>query len=202
MNIVSTKNNWSLTGFLTACFVLFPLITRAHEGGHAGEGFVSGFLHPVTGADHVVAMVAVGLWGGILGKPAIWILPVTFPVVMALGGMLGIADVPLAFVEPGIALSGIILGLMVLLIKKVPFGIAAVLVGLFGLFHGYAHGVELPRSAAPLAYSIGFVISTGILHLIGIALGLLLEYSWGKPLVRFLGAAITITGVYFMITIF
>jgi urease accessory protein len=178
--------------------LLTPLQTLAHEGGDVAGGFISGFLHPISGPDHVVAMVAVGLWGGILGRPAIWLLPVAFPVVMAFGGMLGIAGVPLPYVETGIAISGVILGGMVLTYAKAPLWVATLLVGIFGLFHGYAHGAELPEAATPLAYSIGFVISTGLLHLSGIAIGLLIHWSWGKVVVRILGGGIALAGLYFL----
>ncbi len=151
----------------------------AHSEHGAAGGFTSGLMHPVTGLDHVVAMVAVGLWGGFLGKRAMWALPVIFPVVMALGGALGVMGVPLPFVEIGIALSGIVLGLMVAFTVKPPLWVAGVLVGVFAIFHGHAHGTELPEAASPLTYAIGFVIATGLLHLAGIAFGLLGESSQG-----------------------
>ena len=114
----------------------------AHTGGITG-GLFSGFFHPITGWDHVVAMVAVGLWGAFLGRPAIWILPVVFPLVMAIGGALGILGVPLPQVETGIAVSAIVLGLVVALAVRPPLWIAAVIVGIFAIFHGHAHGTEL-----------------------------------------------------------
>src|SRR5436190_20933136 len=115
----------------------------AHTGSGSG-GFVGGFTHPVFGPDHVVAMVAVGLWGAFLGAPAIWLLPVVFPLVMAGGGVLGILGVPLPGVEVGIAISAVVLGLMVALAVKPHLAVAAIIVGAFAIFHGYAHGAELP----------------------------------------------------------
>ena len=161
-------------------------------------GFLSGFTHPLTGLDHIVAMFAVGLWGAFLGAPAIWMLPVVFPVVMALGGALGVLGVPLPAVETGIALSGIVLGLMVAFAARPPLWIAAVIVGVFAIFHGHAHGTELPASANAITFSIGFVVATGLLHLSGIACGLLVKWPWGKVTVRFGGAAIAVVGFAFL----
>ncbi len=170
----------------------------AHTGHGMAGGFVGGVLHPLFGLDHVVAMVAVGLWGAVLGAPGVWLLPVAFPVVMAMGGALGIAGVPLPAVEAGIALSGIVLGLLVAFAVRAPLGIAAVIVGVFAVFHGHAHGTELPAAADPIAYAAGFVIATGLLHLAGIAVGLL----WGRPrgswAVRGAGALVAAAGAAFL----
>jgi urease accessory protein len=161
-------------------------------------GFLSGFLHPLLGPDHVAAMVAVGLWGAFLGAPAIWMLPIVFPLVMALGGALGVLGVPLPAVETGIAASAVILGLMVVLAARPPVWVAAVAVGLFAIFHGHAHGTELPAAANAITYSVGFVIATGLLHLCGIAFGLLLRWPTGKVAVRAGGAVIALAGVGFL----
>lgn len=162
-------------------------------------GFAAGFLHPVRGWDHVVAMVAVGLWGAFLGRPAIWMLPVVFPVVMAFGGVLGIAGVPLPAVEVGIALSAIVLGAMVAAAARPPLPIAAAIVGAFAIFHGHAHGTELPDAASPLAFSLGFVVATGLLHLCGIAFGLLARWPQGRIAVRAGGVVIALVGVGFLV---
>lgn len=161
-------------------------------------GFLSGLTHPIFGWDHVVAMVAVGLWGAVLGSPAIWILPITFPLVMALGAALGVAGIPVPFIEAGIALSGVVLGLLVALMVRAPIAIAAVLVAIFAIFHGYAHGAELPEAANPFAYAIGFVIATGALHLIGILFGTLTGHAWGKWAIRAGGAVIALVGAAFL----
>ncbi len=161
-------------------------------------GFWSGFLHPVLGWDHVVAMVAVGLWGAFLGAPAIWLLPVVFPTVMAFGGALGVAGVPLPGVEIGIAASAIVIGASVALAWRAPIGLAAVLVGAFAIFHGHAHGTELPQAANAVAFSAGFVIATGALHLGGIALGLLVRWPAGRWVVRASGGAIALAGAFFL----
>jgi urease accessory protein len=187
------------TRFLSYLALLILANTaHAHSEHGAAGGFVSGLTHPVTGLDHVVAMVAVGLWGAFLGKRAMWALPVIFPMVMALGGALGVLGVPLPFVEVGIALSGVVLGLMVLFVVKPPLWLAGVLVGIFAIFHGHAHGTELPESASPLTYAIGFVISTGLLHLCGIGFGTLTKWPAGVIAVRAGGAVIAVIGALFL----
>jgi urease accessory protein len=160
---------------------------------------MSGFSHPFGGLDHVVAMVAVGLWGAFLGAPAVWLLPVVFPVVMAFGGALGVAGVPVPSVEVGIALSAIVLGVLVAGAIRAPLWIAAIIVGAFAIFHGHAHGTELPGNVNALAYSAGFVVATGLLHLTGIALSFLKQWSAGEILVRAGGAAISLAGVSFLL---
>ena len=170
----------------------------AHEASGVAGGFASGFMHPILGWDHVAAMVAVGLWGAVLGQPAIWILPVTFPLVMAIGGALGVAGVPLPGVEVGIAMSALILGVMVLSAARPPLWLAAVIVAAFAIFHGHAHGTELPHAVSPLAYSLGFVLSTGMLHMCGIAFGLLTRWRAGTMMVRAGGGIIALAGVLFL----
>jgi urease accessory protein len=187
-----------LAVLLLLVLLLLPGTAQAHTEGGAVGGLISGFLHPITGLDHIVAMVAVGLWGAFLGLPAIWLLPVIFPVVMALGGALGVLGVPIPAVETGIALSGVVLGIMVALEKRPPLVVAAIIVGVFAIFHGHAHGTELPEAASPITYAIGFVISTGLLHLAGIGFGLLVKWPWGRIAVRAGGAVIACIGFAFL----
>lgn len=179
--------------------LILVLMTQAAEahGGHGG-GFASGLLHPVTGWDHVIAMVAVGLWGAFLGRPAIWVLPVVFPLVMAFGGALGVLGVPVPQVETGIALSAVVLGLLVAGAARLPLIWAGVIVGLFAIFHGHAHGTELPAAANPFAYALGFVIATGLLHVVGILFGLLTRWQNGQLAVRAGGLAVAAGGVAFL----
>lgn len=185
---------------LAALFAIIPLSSAlAHTGTGVSLGLESGFLHPLTGPDHIIAMVAVGLWGAQLGNPAIWVLPITFPLVMAVGGLLGVLGVPLPGVEPVIAFSGLALGLMVALNVRPPLWIAAALVGLFAIFHGYAHGQELPDAADAVAYAVGFVVATGMLHLTGILIGVLMKWEAGAVAVRACGAAIGCLGFYFLL---
>ena len=186
---------------ITAIFIAFTSTASAHEAGGIAGGFFSGFMHPVLGWDHVVAMVAVGLWGAFLGAPAIWVLPVVFPLVMAFGGALGVMGVPIPGVEIGIAISAIVLGAMVAFKVRPPIWIAAVIVGCFAIFHGHAHGTELPNAANPLAYSLGFVIATGLLHLSGIAFGLVVRWPAGKIAVQVAGGLISLAGVSFLLGI-
>jgi urease accessory protein len=177
--------------------LLVPVQALAHSGDPTG-GFLGGLAHPVFGPDHVIAMVAVGLWGAFLGAPAIYTLPVVFPLVMTLGGALGILGVPLPGVEIGIASSAVILGMMVALAAQPPLWVAAVIVGAFAIFHGHAHGAELPPGADAVAYSAGFVITTGCLHLAGIAFGLLARWPSGRFAVRAAGGAIALAGLMFL----
>lgn len=175
-----------------------PSVAAAHIVRGEAIGFVSGFEHPISGLDHIVAMVAVGLWGAQLGAPAIWLLPVTFPLIMAVGGFLGLIGVPLPGSEIAIALSGVCLGGAVLMEWRPPLWAAAGLVGVFGLFHGYAHGHELPPGQNALLYSLGFIIATGLLHVTGIAIGLVHRWRWGRLTLRGAGAVILSCGAFFL----
>ncbi len=184
--------------FAAALSMFLASTAFAHEGGGLAGGLISGFMHPILGWDHVVAMVAVGLWGAFLGNPSIWILPVVFPMVMAFGGALGVIGIPIPAVETGIAASAVVLGAMVAFAVRPPIWIAALIVGVFAIFHGHAHGTELPNATNPLTYSLGFVVATGLLHLSGIAIGLLARWPFGKLLVRAGGVLIALIGVGFL----
>jgi urease accessory protein len=183
-------------------FGLFVLVSAspalAHEAGGEATGFLSGLRHPVSGWDHILAMVAVGLWGAQLGAPAMWLLPVTFPMVMALGGFLSLLGVPLPAVEMGIAVSAIVLGLMVLVEAHPPLWAAGIIVAFFAVFHGYAHGTELPPGANGLLYSAGFVIATGCLHAVGITIGLIHRWPMGRTALRAAGGSVALAGVVFL----
>ncbi|WP_416899231.1 MAG: HupE/UreJ family protein [Minwuia sp.] len=179
-----------------AVLAAFPAL--AHEGEGVGGGLISGFLHPILGWDHVAAMVAVGLWGAFLGKPAIWQLPVIFPLVMVFGGILGIAGIPIPQVETGIAASALVLGVLVALAVRPPLWVAWIVVGVFAIFHGHAHGTELPGAANAIAYSIGFVVGTGLMHMIGIGFGLLAKWPQGRIAVRAGGGLIALAGLGFL----
>ena len=181
-----------------AFMLALPCLAQAHSETGAVGGFISGFVHPLGGLDHIAAMVAVGIWGAFLGTPAVWLLPVIFPLVMAFGGALGVLGVPLPGVEEGIALSGIVLGGMVLTAARPPLWVASVLVAIFAIFHGYAHGTELPHAANAITYAVGFVVATGLLHLAGIAVGLLIRWRWGRVVVRATGGVIAATGFAFL----
>jgi len=172
----------------------------AFAHGEQGEayGLLTGFMHPITGVDHVLAMIAVGLWGAQLGAPAIWVLPVAFPLVMAMGGMLGLLGIPVPGVEYGIAASAIVLGAAIALEARPPLFIAALLVGCFAIFHGHAHGTELPPGQSALLYSIGFVVATGCLHAVGIGVGTVHRLMWGRRLLRGAGGFVALAGAFFL----
>jgi len=170
----------------------------AHTGTGLAGGFLPGFTHPLTGVDHLLAMVSVGLWGAFLGPPLMQTLPVIFPAMMVGGAALGMYAVPLPPLEAGIALSVLVLGGCIALALKAPVWIACSIVGIFAIFHGYAHGRELPSEADPISYSAGFVLATGMLHVLGIGIGFLSERPAGSVLVRSLGGLISGLGVWFL----
>lgn len=188
---------------LQVAHAIFLLLCSGLSHAHSGEGifggFLAGFMHPVSGLDHLLAMVAVGIWGATLGRPLLLTLPIVFPMLMVVGGVLGIANVPLPYVEPGIAMSVVVLGLAIAAAWRAPVAVTAAIVAVFGIFHGFAHGKELPESAAPAAYAAGFVICTGLLHLIGIALGALKALPRGMQILRASGALIAATGVWILV---
>jgi len=183
--------------FLLLTF-LFTLPASAHVQQGEAAGFVTGFRHPWSGFDHILAMIAVGIWGAQLRAPAIWLLPVTFPIVMAFGGFLGLVGVHLPGVEFGIAASALLLGVMVCLEARPKLIWAAVLVGIFGLYHGHAHGTELPPGQSGMLYSMGFVVATGCLHAVGIGLGLVHPLPAGRWALRAAGACIAMMGLFFL----
>jgi urease accessory protein len=162
---------------------------EAHTGlGHV-HGVVSGFIHPLMGADHLLAMVAVGLFAATLGGRALWAVPLSFMAMMMIGGVVGMMGGSVPFVEAAIALSVIVLGTAAALQWKLHVSAAAALAGVFALFHGVAHGAEMPSAASGLAYGLGFVVATGLLHSIGVLVGLNIH-----RLARISGAAIALAG--------
>jgi urease accessory protein len=171
---------------------------EAHIVAGEATGLVSGVLHPISGLDHILAMVSVGVWGAQLSAPAIWILPVTFPVMMAFGGLIGFLGVPLPATEIGIALSMVVLGGAVMLEARPPLPVVMAIVAFFAVFHGYAHGTELPRGENALLYSLGFVVATGFLHLVGITIGLIHRWSWGERALRLAGSGVGLAGAFFL----
>ena len=188
-----------MTRALVALLALVvPATAHAHVRSGEAIGFLSGLRHPVSGLDHVLAMIAVGLWGAQLGAPAIWLLPVTFPMVMAFGGMLGLVGAKLPGIEIGIACSAIALGVAVFLELRPSLWVAGLLVGFFAIFHGHAHGSELPPGADGLLYSIGFVVATGTLHALGITIGLVHRWPAGRTALRAAGAVVALAGVAFL----
>lgn len=198
-HMTTNMKRWKFHAVLGAAMLAFmPAIASAHQETSQAAGFLSGFMHPISGFDHVLAMVAVGLWGAVLGSPAIWVLPVAFPVVMAFGGLMGLLGIPVPGVEIGIAVSAIVLGAMVLAQLRPPLWLAATLVAFFAIFHGHAHGRELPEGASALLYSLGFVVATGLLHLVGILLGEAHRWAAGRQVVRAAGGGVALAGLFFL----
>ena len=184
---------------LISLLIVMPETAFAHAPGGTGGGFVTGFLHPIMGVDHLVAMVAVGLWGAFLGERALWILPIVFPSIMAVGAAFGIVGLEIPLVEFVIALSGVVIGALIALRVRAPLAIAMVLVGIFAIFHGYAHGVEMPEQIRAITYSAGFVIGTGLLHLAGIAIGFTTLLPRGELLVPGCGGVIPAIGLSYLV---
>jgi len=172
----------------------------AHTGAEHAVSFASGFTHPFTGLDHLLAMVAVGLWAGLNGGRALWVWPVAFVGVMVLGGLLGISGIAVPLVEAGILASVVVLGLLVLAAAQLPVALGAILIAAFALLHGHAHGAELPDGAAAASYAAGFVIATAILHAIGIGVAHIAGSTNGRLAVRGAGALVAAAGVALALT--
>lgn len=178
--------------------LLAPGAALAHVGVGDAHGFAHGFGHPVGGADHALAMVAVGLFAAVLGGRALWAVPAAFVLTMAVGGLVGISGFELPFVEIGIALSVVVLGLAVAFRVHLPTLAAMALVGVFAIFHGFAHGAEMPADASGLGYALGFMLATALLHGVGVALGLGLGRTperGGGLVLRAGGGAMALAGV-------
>jgi urease accessory protein len=188
-------NRLSPSAFLvTTALTLIPMLAQAHPG-HAGTGFTHGFIHPLSGLDHLLAMFAVGLWAAQLGGRALWAVPAAFISIMTLGGALGMAHVQIPFMEQGILLSVLVLGVMIAAAVRLPLVASVAIVGLFALCHGVAHGAEMPENAAGLAYGAGFALTTALLHAFGMAAGLMTKGIATRQWTRFAGAAIAVAGV-------
>ena len=177
---------------------LLAQAAQAHSETAAGGGFVRGFLHPFSGGDHLLAMVAVGIWGAVLGAPLLWVLPVTFPLLMVFGAVAALAGVTLPAVEPGVALSVLVLGASIAALWRAPVAAAIAVVAFFGFLHGFAHGSELPEAAAPPAYAAGFVLASGLLHGAGILVGTVRAVPRGDQVLRVLGAGIALAGAWLL----
>lgn len=186
------------SGLLAAPMAVVPAMAFAHTGVGEASGFVHGFAHPVLGLDHILAMVLVGIFAWQLGGRALWLVPGTFVLVMALGGGLGVAGVEVPFVETGIALSVVVLGAAVAFGVNAPVAAGMVLVGLFAIFHGHAHGAEMPEDAGGAAYAAGFMLATALLHAAGLAIGLLIGRAgqrYGRAVLRAAGGLAAAAGL-------
>ncbi len=186
--------NRSVLRALSLGAVLVPSVALAHTGHGDTGGFTHGFMHPVGGLDHVLAMVTVGILAAQLGGRAIWLVPASFVGVMLLGVMLGLSGMTLPLVEIAIASSVVALGAVVALGLRMPVAAAMAMVGAFAVFHGYAHGAEMPAETAAAAYAAGFVSATALLHLAGLALGTTVVRGGDARLLRAAGAAVAVIG--------
>jgi len=177
---------------------LAPTAALAHPGVGDHSGFMHGFMHPLSGLDHQLAMILVGVFAYQLGGRALWLVPLTFVGVMALGGLLGVMGMPVPFVEIGIALSVVVLGAIVAFGVKAPVAVAMAVVGLFAIFHGHAHGSEMPLDASGVEYGAGFMLATAMLHAVGIGVGVLIGMSskaLGDNVYRVAGGLASIAGI-------
>lgn len=183
---------------ISGSLALFAEPALAHTVASSAAGFGAGFLHPLTGFDHLLAMVCVGIWGAELGAPAIWLLPIAFPLIMAFGGALGVVGVPLPAGELLVAVSVVVLGVLVAWGRRMPIAAALAVVAVFAVAHGHAHGRELPGAADAVAFTVGFVIATGLLHLAGIGIGVLAHWPRGVAAIRASGLMVALAGCYFV----
>ena len=183
-----------------AAILLLPSLAHAHVGVGETGGFLHGMGHPLSGLDHICAMVAVGLWASQMGGRAIWAVPLTFVGVMALAGALAMFGFRVPLVETGIVVSVLTLGVLIAAAVRLPLSSSMIIVGLFAIFHGYAHGAEMPETASGLAYAAGFVAATAFLHACGIGLGIAIQKLASPAVVRFAGIAIVFCGGYLLLS--
>jgi urease accessory protein len=179
---------------------IIPSTVYAHEGGNLPlGGFLSGLLHPVLGYDHLLAMLSVGILSAQIGGRAIWTVPATFVIVMGFGGMLGLLDIGITITELGIAFSLVILGSIIASERRLPIVLAMIGVGFFAIFHGYAHGTEMPQTAQPATYASGFLTGTALIHITGVLIGdISKRYQRGPQVLRIGGGLIAIVGLMFI----
>ena len=185
---------------LAFLFSTIPSVAYAHDGTNLGlGGFLSGLVHPVLGYDHLLAMLSVGMISAQIGGRAIWTVPATFVSVMAVGGLLGLINIGLNVTELGIAASLVILGLFIAAERKIPTLMVMIGVGFFAIFHGYAHGSEMPDTAEPFLYALGFLVGTALIHIAGVVIGdISRHYERGKVVLRVGGALIAVVGLLFI----
>ena len=188
---------------ITTVLILAPAIALAHPGHADANGLIRGFIHPVTGIDHVLAMIAVGVLAAQLGGRALWLVPLSFVTVMAFAGALGMAGIRLPFAEVGIALSVVVFGLAIAFPLNLSTVATTALVGFFALFHGHVHGAEMPGAMSAIPYAAGFVAATALLHAIGVGLGLLFGFEgkrFGRRVVQAGGGAMALFGVAILVS--
>ncbi len=194
------KHSPYISLFLALILISIPQAAFAHEGGTVPiGGYLAGLIHPVLGYDHLLAMLSVGILSAQIGGRAIWTVPATFVSVMALGGALGLIDIGLSSIELGIAGSLVLLGLIIAAERRLPILLAMLGVGFFAIFHGYAHGSEMPDTAQPVIYALGFLTGTALIHIAGVVIGdIARQYRRGKAFLRVGGGLIALVGVLFI----
>ena len=190
----------SLATMVTLMVAGFNSAALAHAGVHS-SGLADGIAHPFSGLDHMLAMVAVGLWASQLGRPAYWLLPLTFPAVMAAGALMGANGMALTWVEVGIAGSVLVLGTVIAFALRPSLVVSAVLIALFALVHGYSHGIELLAQGSTLAYGAGFILATAGLHVVGFTIGVVADRTPVRFVARTAGAAIAAVGLLLLISV-
>jgi len=174
-----------------------PSFAHAHIGTAEASGWMHGLSHPFGGLDHICAMIAVGLWAAQMGGRALWRVPLAFVSVMMLGGLLGMAAIPVPFIDAGIGMSLLVLGVLIAAAVRLPLSVSIAMVGVFALFHGYAHGAEMPQSVSGLGYAAGFTLATALLHASGMGIALFLKHLGRVKLLRATGGAVAVCGGYF-----
>lgn len=179
--------------------LLLPGVVSAHTGIGNSTGFIHGFAHPLGGLDHLLAMLAVGLWASQIGGRALWAVPCAFVAVMIAGGGLGFSGISVPFIEEGILVSLLVLGVLIAGTFKFPLAYSTFIVGFFALFHGHAHGAEIPATISAFSYTAGFALATALLHLSGIGAGMLLQKINLQTINRLAGGAIALSGLYLAI---
>ena len=189
-------NQSTLTRLFVVAGLLLPSFAYAHVGAGEASGFMHGLAHPIGGLDHICAMLAVGLWAARMGGRSLGAVPLPFVGVMALGGALPMLGIGLPFVEQGIVLSVLLLGVLIAASVRLPLWLSSGMVGTFALWHGYAHGAEMPELASGIGYTLGFMLATALLHAAGIAFGLGMQRISRERLVQAAGAGIALCGVY------
>jgi urease accessory protein len=192
------KNYLPVILFLFTAFALTS--AQAHTGEHAvATGFAAGFAHPFSGMDHLLTMVAVGLWASQNRRPALWVLPILFPMMMATGALLGEAFGIFAGMESGIATTVAILGLFIAFAFKLPIALSAAIIAVFATLHGYAHGTEMPHDAVPTMYIAGFMLATATLHIAGLSIGMFGKGRVANSFTRLAGVIIASSGVALLV---
>lgn len=184
---------------LVAIFAALPALALAHPGHEHTSSFMTGFMHPMGGLDHLLAMLAIGLWAVSLGGRALYIVPIAFVGAMLAGGCIAITGVQIPFVEQGIILSVILIGALLVTRKRFPVLTCAAIAGLFALFHGAAHGVEMPLNANGALYALGFAVATTLLHLVGIGFGGVIARFQAPFATRLIGSIIALAGIFLAI---